>query len=62
MPLTSAYRRINLCSLLWIGAVGIMDLLIADTMYFLRRPYVKSSTGIQEMLNNNVNEKNFQSQ
>jgi len=39
-----------------------MDLLIADTMYFLRRPYVKSSTGIQEMLNNNVNEKNFQSQ
>lgn len=42
--------------------VGIMDLLIADTMYFLRRPYVKNSTGIQEMLNNNVNEKNFQSQ
>lgn len=34
-----------------------MDLLIADTMYFLRRPYVESSTGIQEMLNNNVNEK-----
>lgn len=49
-------------SLLWIGAVGILDLLIADTMYFLGRPYVKSSTGIQEMLNNNVNEKNFLSQ